>query len=332
MSSRPRRLPTVLACAAGACALSAPAAVAAHVQVSAPSAGKGVVLAAARHGLRLVGRDHRVGDVRVGSARGVQPGDRVAVRRGRARVTGRARKLAFVGSVARSSLRAVTLTLDDGSAFKLLGQGRRGRGARSAASASVGLQGLSAGARVLVTVAPSAQGDVLLAVKLISAPPAPPAPAELHVSGVVTDDAGDGAFGVTPAGADELELDDPQGLFESTDAGWCDVVDVAYHEDDGDLVADRLSVTGHSDDGDCADDDGAADEVDGTIAALAPDASSLTVSPDDGSSAQTIPVQDPSLLDGFSVGDDVAVTLDDDGTAVDVEPLVYVDPGDGDDQ
>lgn len=74
---------------------------------------------------------------------------------------------------------------------------------------------------------------------------------------------------------------------------------------------------------DCAPDDqaclDAADEVDGTVSAIAPDGSSITVSPDDGSADQTIPVSDPTVLDGVSVGDDVAVILDGDGTAIEVD-------------
>ena len=92
----------------------------------------------------------------------------------------------------------------------------------------------------------------------------------------------------------------------------------------------RAAVTGQSDEGDCAEDDWA-DEVDGTVTALAADGSSLTVAPDDGSDATTIPVGDPSLLDGIEVGDDVAVTVDEDGTAIDVELLDWSEdrrPGD----
>ena len=71
------------------------------------------------------------------------------------------------------------------------------------------------------------------------------------------------------------------------------------------------------------------------VTAIASDGSSLTVAPDDGSDAQTIPTSDPSVLDGISVGDDVAVTLDQDGTATDVELLDGSgdqggDPGSGD--
>jgi hypothetical protein len=119
-------------------------------------------------------------------------------------------------------------------------------------------------------------------------------------------------------------------LYEAAGAAWCDVVELAYHEDDGDLVADQLRVTGHSGDGDCADDDGGdGDALDGTVTALAADASSLTLAPDDDSPAMTIRVEDGDLLDGIEVGDDVEVTLDDHGTAIDVELLDDAgDPGD----
>jgi len=65
------------------------------------------------------------------------------------------------------------------------------------------------------------------------------------------------------------------------------------------------------------------------VTALAADGSALTVAPDDGSGATTIPVADASLLDGIEVGDDVAITLDEDGTAIDVELLDWSqEPGD----
>ena len=94
-----------------------------------------------------------------------------------------------------------------------------------------------------------------------------------------------------------------------------------------------MRVTGQSDEGDCAEDDDWADEVDGSVSALAADGSSLTVAPDDGRAATTIPVDDASLLEGIELGDDVAVTLDEDGRALDVELLGWSDdPGDpGDD-
>lgn len=92
-----------------------------------------------------------------------------------------------------------------------------------------------------------------------------------------------------------------------------------------------------SEDDACSGDDSGADgdwedEVDGTITALADDGLSLTISLDDGSGEESYSVDDPSLLDGVAVGDDVAVYLDDDGTAVDVEVLdLSDDPGPGDD-
>jgi hypothetical protein len=87
-----------------------------------------------------------------------------------------------------------------------------------------------------------------------------------------------------------------------------------------------------ADEGDCGEDE-AVDEVDGAVTALADDGSSLTLAPDDGSAEETYPVDDPSLLDGIEVGAEVAVTLDEDGTAIDVELLDWADddPGPGDD-
>ncbi|HKG39868.1 MAG TPA: hypothetical protein VKB25_12840 [Conexibacter sp.] len=261
--SRPRRVLTVVACAASAGALSAPAALAAP---STPSNGQGVVLSlASGHGVRIVDRSHRVDNVRVSSTRGLQRGDVVSVRKGRARVSGRVRKVSFLGRVVRSSGQGAVVQLGDGSSFKLRGGGRpHGHRARPAGKVTVDFQGLVPGQTLLVTIATDEQGNVAITISVVSSPT----------------DIGDGA----------------------------------------------------SDEGDCAEDDWA-DEVDGAVTALAGDASSLTVAPDDGSAATTIPVGDASLLEGIEVGDDVVVMLDEDGTAIDVELLDWSeDPGDdGDD-
>lgn len=319
--SRSRRVLTVLACAASTCALSAPA------TIAAPSNGQGVVLSLGGHTLRLVDRGHRVGDVHVTSTRGLNRGDVVSVRNGRAHVSGRVRKLSFLGRVVRSSGHGAIVRLGDGSSFKVGAGKPHGHRARSAANVTIDLQGLSAGQTVLITIATDAQGNVAITIKVLSSP-TDIGDGELHASGVVTDDEGEGVFAIRTDDGSGLRFGDPQQLFEAADAGWCDVVDVAFHRSGGRLVADELRVTGQSDEGACAEDKWA-DEVDGTVTALAADGSSLTVAPDDGSAATTIPVDDASLLDGIEVGDDVAVTLDEDGTAIDVELLDWSeDPGD----
>jgi hypothetical protein len=328
---RPRRLLSVLACAAGACALSAPAALAA--KPGAPSSGHGVVLSAAGHRVRLVDAAHRVGDVHVASARGLHRGDVVTVRRGRAQASGRVRRVSFLGRVVRSSGHGAVVRLGDGSTFKVAGAKPHGHGARAAADVTIDFQGLAPGQTLLVTIATDVRGNVAITIRVLSAGTAI-GDGELHASGVVTDDEGDGSFGIAADDGTGLGFDDPQHVFEAADAAWCDTVAVIYHTDGHRRIADALQVTGHSQDGDCADN--AADEVDGTVTALAGDGSSLTVAPDDGGAATAISVDDPSLLDGIAVGDDVAVTLDADGTAVDVElldgsqdPGPDPDPGDG---
>jgi hypothetical protein len=325
---RPHRLPILLACAAGACALSAPAALAGH---GAPADGKGVVLSRSAHGIRIVDRGHRVSDAHVVSTRGLRRGDVVTVRDGRARVGDHLRKVSFLARVARSSGRGAVLTLGDGSTFKVSAAKPHGRRARSA-GVTIDFQGLAPGQALLVTIATDAQGNVVLTIKLLPGATQVGDGDELHATGVVTDDEGEGSFGIAADDGSGLRFGDPQRLLEAADAGWCDVVEVAYHADGRRLVADALRVTGQSDDGDCAGEEGF-DEVDGTVTALAADRSSLTLAPDDGAAAAAIPVEDPSLLDGIEVGDDVAVTLDEDGTAIDVELLDWVDdPGDGGDE
>lgn len=322
--SRPRLAITVLACAASACALSAPVALAAP---SVPSNGQGVVLSLGGHTLRLVDKSHRVGDVHVASTRGLHRGDVVSVRNGRAHVSCRVRKLSFLGRVVRSSDRGAVVQLGDGSSFRVSAGKAHGHRARSAANVTIDFQGLTPGQTLLVTIATDAQGNVAITIRVVSAP-TNIGDGELHASGVVTDDEGEGAFAIRADDGSGLSFDDPQRLFELADAAWCDVVDVSFHKSGRRRIADELHVTGQSEEGDCAEDDWA-DEVDGTVTALAADSSSLTVAPDDDSGATTIPVDDASLLDGIEVGDDVAVMLDEDGTAIDVELLNWSeDPGD----
>jgi hypothetical protein len=305
---------SLLACAAGACALAPSAALAATQS--------GVVLSAAHHRVQLVDRNHRVADARVRSTRGLRRGAVVTVRGGSAKVTGRAHRVAFLGRVARTSKHGTVLTLGDESSLKL--GTASARGAR-AASTSVSLQGLTAGETLLVTISTDAQGNVAIAIKVV--PAATNIGDEQQTSGYVTDDSGGGTFAIRTGDGSGLRFDDPQQLLEAADASQCDTVDVGYHADGHALVADTLKVTGTSDQGSCAPDqqqtgdDSSGDEVDGVVTALAPDGSSLTIAPDDGSAADTIQVSDASVLDGVNVGDDVAVMTDDSGVATEVDVL-----------
>jgi len=321
---RLRPLVTLLACVAGICALSAPSALAASGD------GHGVVLSLGGHTVRLVDAAHRVGDVHVKSSRGLHRGDVVRVRNGSAHVTGHAHRLSFLGRVVRSSGHGAVVRLGDGSNFKLSGGHKpHGRGARAAANVTLNFQGLTPGQALLVTIATDEQGNVAITIRVLPASTDIGAD-EQQASGVVTDDQGDGSFAIRTGDGTGLRFSDPQRLLEAADAASCDLVEVSYHQDGQQLVADGLRVTGTSDQGDCAGDQ-SSDEVDGTVTALAPDGSSLTVAPDDGSAAQTFAIDDPSLLDGIALGDDVAVTLDQDGTVLDVEQLdASGDPGSSD--
>ncbi len=326
--SRSRRLLAVLACAAGACALSAPGALASQ---SAPSSGQGTLLSASGRTVRLVDRAHRVSDVHVSSTRGLHRGDVVTVRGGRAHVSGHVGKVAFLGRVVRSSGSGAVVRLGDGSTLSVGGgKPHAHRAAASAASVTIDFQGLTPGQALLVTIATDQQGNVAITVKVLPGG-TNIGDGELDVTGVVSDDTGDGSFGISTADGSGLHFGDPQHLFEAANASQCDEVDVGYHRAGNRLIADTLRVTGQSTAGDCADDSDAT-EVDGVVTALAGDGSSLTVQPDDGTAATTIPVDDPTLLDGIQLGDDVAVTLDQTGTATDVELLdTSGDPGDGGD-
>jgi hypothetical protein len=257
---RTRHLPLLLLSAAIAGALSASSAFAAS------SSGSGTVLSLRGHTVRLVDRAHRVGDVRVNSTRGLRRGDVVRVQNSRARVSGHARRLSFLGRVVRSSRRTAVVRLGDGSTFKLSGP-------------------RTPGETLLITIATGRRADAVVAVKSVRGHAKPGG------------EGGRGAPGDDACEDDEASVDD--------DACGGDVG---------------------------AEDDDWSDEVDGTVTALADDRSSLTIALEDGSGEATYPVDDPSLLDEIAVGDDVALYLDEDGTAIDVEPLELADdPGPGDD-
>jgi len=322
---------SALACAAGACALAPASSLAAALH-------HGVVLSAAHHQLKLVDRSHRVSDVRVRSAGGLRRGAVVTVRGGRAHVRGHVGRISFLGRVVRSSGRATVVRLGDGSRLKVGGnRGGHGRGAHAASTLTVDLQGLTPGETVLITISTDAQGNVAIAIKV--EPAATDIGDEQQAGGYVTDDGGDGTFAIRTGDGRGLRFEDPQQLLDAADVGECDTVDVSYHAEGRALLADALRVTGTSDQGSCApdpqssgDDGSDGGEVDGVVTALAADGSSLTVAPDDGSDATTIPVSDASVLDGVIVGDDVAVITDTDGTATEVDVLDTSgeDPGTGD--
>lgn len=281
--SVPHRPLVLLALVAAVCALSAPVALA-----SAPTDGRGVVLSLERHTVHLVDKAHRVGGVHVRSAHGLRRGDVVRVQRGRARVTGHARRIAFLGRVVRASARRAVLRLDDGSTFALTGGGRpHGRGARVAGDAGIDLRSLTPGETVLVSIAVATGSSADVAVTIKRQP-----------SGTKR-----GGKGERGAPRDDEACDDEASAEDDEACG-------------GDLGAD----------------DEWDDAVDGTVTALAGDGSSLTIALDDGGGEETYPVDDPVLLDEIAVGDEVTVYLDEDGVAVDVEPLDWAeDPGPGED-
>jgi hypothetical protein len=320
--SRLSRL-AVLACAVGACALTPSGALAAKHHAN--SSGQGIVLSAKHGSVQLVDRGHHVADVAVGSTRGLARGAVVSVRSRRAHVTGHVRTVSFLGRVVRSSAHGAVLRLGDGSTFKLAA-GKGGHGARAASTVTVNFQGLAPGQALLITIATDEQGNVALTIKVVSAA-TDIGDGEQQATGVVTDDSGAGSFAIRSNDGSGLRFDDPQQLLDAAQASDCDIVLATYHADGHKLVADALKVTGQSDQGVCADQQ-SGDEVDGTVTALADDGSSLTVDQGDGSDPLTIPVDDPTVLDGIGVGDDVAVILDDSGTAVEVDLVALGDDSD----
>lgn len=314
------RLVRLLPAAACALALSAaPALAAAH-----PGGGahRGVVLSAAHRTVRIVDNHHRVTSLHVRSTRGLRRGEVVTVRGGRAHVVGHVSKVSFYGRVVKSTAHGALIRLADGSTFKLGAP----HGAHAASTLTVSIEGLQPGQAVLITVSSDGQGNVAVTIQLVSGA-TNIGDSEQQASGYVTDD-GDGSFAIRATDGSGLRFLDPQGLFDAADAQQCDTVDVTYHADGHRLIADGLKVTGQSTEGSCAPDAQGGDEIDGTVTAIAADLSSVTVDPGDGSGPQTIPVDDPTTLDGVTVGEQVAVLTDGNGVATEIDPL----DGSGDQQ
>ena len=320
--SRPRRVLTVLACAASACALSAPSRA-----LAAPSNGQGVVLSLAGH--ERPPRRQEPSRRRRARLLHERPAPRRRRERPQEQSAGeRARPQALVPRSRRAQLRP---RRGRAARRRLVLHGRRRQAARPPRALRRERHDRLPGARARADVARHDRdrraGQRRDHDQSAVARRTDIGDGELHASGVVTDDEGEGAFAIRADDGSGLRFDDPQQLFEAADAAWCDVVDVAFHKSGRRLIADGLRVTGQSEEGDCAERRlgrrGRRHRHRARGRRLLADGRARRRQP-----VTTIPVDDASLLDGIEVGDDVAVTLDEDGTAIDVELLDWSDdPG-----
>ncbi len=204
-------------------------------------------------------------------------------------------------------------------------QSRHARHAAGAASVSsstpsvtVNIIGLQPGVTIEITESVGANGSITITITL----PPQTSSGELSASGVVTE-VDDSDFIVDPGNSDDLQFNMNVDTLNNLDLNTCDTVNVAYHQDAGVLIADTVTITGSSTTGDCAP----SNDVQGTITQVS--GSAITIDMDPGS--MTFQVSDPSITDGFAVGDyvDVTYTQPGDGSndAMDVEYVEEQDTG-----
>ena len=274
---------------------------------------------------------------------------------------GKAAAVSFYATVVRSGARAVVMRLPDGEQLTIGGpqlahaQVRTARAntvararantvararantvahavtkttARAAQTAS-NVASLQPGETVLVTEWTAANGSVTIVIELTGSAGGGGAGgstvSEQQASGVVTDVETD-TFQVTTGDGSVLNLDMAADTLANLNLSYCDQVTVSYHEDSGVLIADSVDDTGASTTGVCAGDGSSAASEDavGTITSVS--GSSVTIDQGLGQGALTFTVDDPSITDGFSVGDvvDVTYTEDADGT-LDAGDVEYVE-------
>ena len=161
---------------------------------------------------------------------------------------------------------------------------------------TVNILGLQPGVTVLVTETTNPDGSISVTITL---PPASVTAAEQTASGVVGD-VGNDTFDVQTSDGSDLMLHMAADSLSALNLQSCDEVDVTYHQDSELLIADTVTVTGASSTGDCQP----TNDVVGTITAVSE--TGLTIHSDQGSMSFT--VDDPSITDGFLVGDQVDVT------------------------
>lgn len=303
-----------------AAAIALLAVVPASAAAAKPQTGAVLRVDRAHHKVEIVDSEHAVHSYAAPrrAARKLHPGVKVAFQASGTRISslkvkGRARKLAFYGTVVSNASGTAVFRLGDGKELRLARRqsgGRHGRHKHShRASVQINVQGLSAGQVVLITEAIDRGGDLTITFKLIpgSDPNGAPNGDDQDVTGTITAIDSDSLTIQTNDGR-SMTFQASSDLIDGFDVG--DEVDVTYYSDaDGTLVADDVEST---DDGQ----DPGNDDLDvvGTVTAIGSSSISVQV---DGAGVMTFDA-DTDLLDGWDVGDQVDVTYyqDTDGSLV----------------
>jgi hypothetical protein len=133
-------------------------------------------------------------------------------------------------------------------------------------------------------------------------------------------------FAVMTADGSILNLNMAQDTLAGLNLSYCDSVTVSYHEDQGALMADSVQDSGASTSAACAGDSSSGTDEDAIGAITSVSGSSVTIDQGAGQGTLEFTVDDPSITDGFDVGDvvDVTYTEDSDGS-LDASDVEYVE-------
>lgn len=253
---------------------------------------------------------------------------------------GRASEVCFYAKVLRTRANQLVLRLADGNDLTIAGKqlahanvtalGAKSNSrvvadaTRRARSVAIGVDALQQGETVLVTESTAARGNPTVAIEL-TATPGGGTVSEQQVSGVVTDVESD-MFAVMTADGSILNLNMAQDTLAGLNLSYCDSVTVSYHEDQGALMADSVQDSGASTSAACAGDSSSGTDEDAIGAITSVSGSSVTIDQGAGQGTLEFTVDDPSITDGFDVGDvvDVTYTEDSDGS-LDASDVEYVE-------
>jgi hypothetical protein len=316
---------------------------------AAAATSHGVVLSVSSktHRIQLVDTRHVVRAYQYrASPRGLGLGSRVSFRAAGSTITdltssgARAHRFSFLATVVRSNSAAIIVRLGDGRAMSLATRHVLALGETTVyalrnwaliAVAAATAPAVEPGLVVLVTATIGNDGTS------VSIKPAPASSAgvsgERRVSGVVTAVGSSSLTIRTSAG--EVSLQMSAAKLAAAGVQTCDVVAVKFHQHGSALVADGVSETGTSSTGSCSgqagtsgsggsgDTSGDGPDAIGNITTIS--ASGLTIDVP-GQGSMSFVVDDPSITEGYLVGDqvDVTFTQDSDGK-LDASDVEYVE-------
>jgi hypothetical protein len=276
-----------------------------------------------------------------GHLHGVRHGTELSFAASGSRIThahsvGISRSFSFLATVVRSTSGTLVLSLGDAHHLRLTGKqlsatkprvgdrpAMRSHGVSARAStgnATINISGLQAGQTVVVTESTDTSGNVTITITL---PSGDGSGTDMTATGLVNN-IGTDTFDIITSDDSDLNFDMDAADLANVGMSSCDEVIVKYHVDDQMMIADTVTDDGPPNSGPCMDGGDGDGDVIGTVTALS--ATSITV--DAGAAnggIQTFGVSDPSVTEGFIVGDSVDVTYEQDGPDFYADDVEYND-------